>query len=448
VGRGTLGPVYRACAPGEDSVAVKVLRDLVETRAREQLPELVRRLKEPLHPNLVRVLDVGEHEGVPYLVVPYMPGGSLATRLESGRLTRSAALAILRGVAAGLDHAHRVGLVHGALKPHQILLDGERLLVADLGLALLRWPRPDGVTVAVPEGSAAYSAPELVTGGVPAPETDRYAFGTIAYELLVGRTPFRGESHDVMKAQLDAEPPVPSSLEPGLRSSVDEVLLRGLDRDPSARWPSCTQLVNELAAALRNETPLSVVDLPLFIEPLELPPAELAAHAAAADAAPRRHRWPLLATGAVALAAAVAGMGLLTAGSLGPTGVASGGQAGGGEQAIAADPSSDPAPPGGGSSSSPASSSTSGQPAGRRSKRTQPPSSVGGASLSAALALPPGLSIPGIPAGPPAPSPSQRPSPSPSQTPAPTPSASPTPAPSAAPTPGASSSDLPGPGPA
>jgi serine/threonine-protein kinase len=444
VGRGTLGPVYRACAPGEDPVAIKVLRDLVEPWAREQLLGLARRLEEPLHPNLVRVLDVGEHEGVPYLVVPYVPGGSLAARLETGRLTRSAALDVLRGVAAGVDHAHRAGLVHGALKPHQILLDGERPLVADLGVALLRWPRPDGVTVAVPEGSAAYSAPELVTGGVPAAATDRYAFATIAYELLVGQTPFRGESHDVMRAQLDLEPPVPSSLEPGLRPSVDEALLRGLDRDPNARWPTCTQLVTELTVALRNETSLSVVDLPLFIEALELPPAEPVALAAVADATPPRNRWPLLATGAVALAAALAGVGLLTAGSLGPSGTASGGQAGG-EPAIAADPSSDPAPPGG--SSNPASGSSSGPAAAPRTKRNQPPSSLGGTSLSAALALPPGLSIPGIPAGP-APSPSQRPSPTPSRTPTPTPSASPTPAPSGSPTPAPSSSDLPGPGPA
>jgi serine/threonine-protein kinase len=443
LGHGTLGPVFRACAPGERSVAVKVLRDLVEARAREQLPGLVQRLKEPLHPNLTHVLDAGAHEGVPYLVVPYVPGGSLATRLEGGRLTRSAALAVLRGVAAGVDHAHRVELVHGSLKPQQVLLDGERPLVADLGLALLRWPRPDGVTVAVPEGSAAYSAPELVTGGAPAPETDRYAFATIAYELLVGQTPFRGEAQAVMRAQLDAEPPVPSSLEPGLRPSVDAVLLRGLDRDPSARWPSCTQLVTDLAAALRNETPLSVVDLPLFLEPLELPPAELAAQPAIPEAPLRRNRWPLLATGAVALAAAVAGVGLLTAGSLAPSGTASGAQ-GGGDQAIAVDPSSDPAPPGG-SSSTPAGSS-SGQAPGQRQKRNQPPGPMGGTSLSAALALPPGLSIPGLPAGPPAPSP--RPSPTPTWTPAPSPSASPTPAPSASPTPSPSSSNLPGPGPA
>jgi serine/threonine-protein kinase len=251
VGQGDLGLLFRARGPNSSSVAVKVLRSLSGAKVRARFLVLARRLGGIRHPNLASVLDFGEHDDAPYLVLQFVPGGSLADLLRSSSISQPAALWVLRGIAAGIDHAHQSGLVHGALKPQQVVLDGhDHPLVTDFGLAPLRWPRPDGVTVVVPERNGAYAAPELVTGGQPTAAADRYAFATMAYELLTGRTPFQGEPHDVMNAQLDATPPAPSLLNPALTPELGRVLLRGLAKDPRARWQSCTEMVDALAEAM------------------------------------------------------------------------------------------------------------------------------------------------------------------------------------------------------
>jgi eukaryotic-like serine/threonine-protein kinase len=251
VGQGDLGLLFRARGPNSSSVAVKVLRSLSGAKVRARFLVLARRLGGIRHPNLASVLDFGEHDDAPYLVLQFVPGGSLADLLRSSSISQPAALWVLRGIAAGIDHAHQSGLVHGALKPQQIVLDGhDHPLVTDFGLAPLRWPRPDGVTVVVPERNGAYAAPELVTGGQPTAAADRYAFATIAYELLTGSTPFQGEPHDVMNAQLDATPPAPSLLNPALTPELGRVLLRGLAKDPRARWQTCTEMVDALAEAM------------------------------------------------------------------------------------------------------------------------------------------------------------------------------------------------------
>jgi hypothetical protein len=147
-----------------------------------------------------------------------------------------------------------------------VILDAhEQPLVTDFGLAPLRRPRPDGVTVVVPECNAAYTAPELVTGGPPTATADRYAYATIAYELLTGRTPFHGEHRDVLNAVLDSEPPAPSSVDRRLTVALDAVLLRGLARDPRARWRSCTEMVDALAAALSAAGPAPEGDRPALV---------------------------------------------------------------------------------------------------------------------------------------------------------------------------------------
>lgn len=250
VGQGELGLVYRATEPAIGSVAVKVLFGLGSAESLQAFRALMPRLARFHHPNVTTIFDHGEHAGVPYLVVDHVAGGSLADRPPDDPLGWTAALWILQGVAGAIDLAHDAGFVHSALTTRQVLLDvGGRPVVTDLGIAGLEWPHPDGVTVVAPPARAAYTAPELVAGGAPSAAADRYAFATIAYELLTGRTPFQGASHAVMNAQLDAEPVAPSSLRPGLDPRVDAVLLRGLAKDAEGRWRRCGELVEALAAA-------------------------------------------------------------------------------------------------------------------------------------------------------------------------------------------------------
>jgi hypothetical protein len=310
LGQGDLGLLFRARGPNSGTVAVKVLRSLSGARVRARFLVLARRLGGIRHPNLASVLDFGEHDDAPYLVLQHVAGGSLADLQRSSQISQPAAIWVLRGIAAGIDHAHRSGIVHGALKPRQVVLDvDDHPMVTDFGLTPLRWPRPDGVSVVVSERNAAYTAPELVTGGQPTAAADRYAFATMAYELLTGRTPFTGEPHDVMNAQLDAQPPPPSSVNPALNQAYDRVLLRGLSRDPRARWQSCAELVEALADAVSPAGPTLTV-----VKEADPGPPPVAQHsprrgAAAGDSPQRVARWSLALAGALlVIALAVGGM--------------------------------------------------------------------------------------------------------------------------------------------
>ena len=260
LGQGDLGRVYRADQPNVGSVSIKALRGLADPEAKRRFLRLAPRLVGLRHPNLARVLEFGEHSDVPYLVLQHVEGGSLADRMKSGAISPPAALSILRGVAAGIDRVHGAGLVHGDLKPQQVLLDPpDHPFVTDVALAPLRRPRRAGESRSVPPGRAAYLAPELVVGGEPTAASDRYAFAAIAYELLVGRKPstpsslagegrggggrlpFRGRSKGVTSAGVHLDPQLPSGSTLGPRAS--QVLLRGLANEPDARWGSCTALV-------------------------------------------------------------------------------------------------------------------------------------------------------------------------------------------------------------
>jgi eukaryotic-like serine/threonine-protein kinase len=298
IGQGTLGTVYRAAGPDAGAVAVKVLHRLAEPESRERFEELAPRLAELRHPGLVAALDHGEHEDVPYLVEEHVEAVTLAERFRRATMNPAAALEVLRGMAAAIDHAHAAGIVHGNLKPAQVLLAaGDRPRVSDFGLAPLRRPRLAGLAVGFRDGTPEYLAPEQVVGGEPTTGTDRYAFAAIAYQLLVDRPPFEGEPQSVMNAQLRSEPAAPSRRNRALPAAVDAVLLRGLAKDRAGRWPTCEQLTAALARALgmvpdegRSEGP----------------------------ARPPARRWPLVAGGVAAVTVAGVAAGLAVVAARGP----------------------------------------------------------------------------------------------------------------------------------
>jgi serine/threonine-protein kinase len=256
IGQGSLGTVYRAVDHELGEVAVKVLHRLSDPASRERFRETAPRLVAVRHPNLVGVLAQGEHEGVPYLVEAYVEGTTLAERFRRATMTPASALDALRGMAAGIDHAHSEGLLHGNLKPGQVLMDaGDRPLVSDVGLARLRPHRPGGLAAGLRDGAPEYLALEQVVGGELTDATDRYAFAAIAYQLLVDRPPFEGEPRSVVNAQLRSDPPAPSLRNRALPVAVDTVLLRGLAKDPRARWQTCVELVEALACAVSPAAP-------------------------------------------------------------------------------------------------------------------------------------------------------------------------------------------------
>jgi serine/threonine protein kinase len=339
IGQGAMGTVYRAYHAQLDRTgAVKVMQAISPDRdsiARfRHEAQAIARMR---HPNILNVFDFGEYEGTPYMIVEYVPGGSLAGRMSLGPLDRATALRFLRGVAAALDYAHSQGIVHRDVKPANVLLErDETPVLADFGLAKMLQGSSVKSLTGVTTGTPAYMAPEQVTGGQVGPAADRYSLATIAYEMLTGSIPFEGEGvMELLYAHVHRDPALPSSIKSGLNESVDAVIMRGLAKDPKSRWGSCDAFVTALAAALGSKVspvvertiafspPVESIDGgPLFAPPPTTvpspawpPPAE-----AAAKRKSRRRRYLIAAIAAVALLAIIgAVVGLALANLFKPT---------------------------------------------------------------------------------------------------------------------------------
>src|SRR5437870_13568556 len=252
-----MGVVYRAYHPDLERVgAVKVLQAIAPD------PDTVARFRHEAqaiaqmrHPNIVNVYDFGQYEGTPFMIVEYVPGGSLAGKISRQGLEPATALRYLEGIAAGLDYAHRHGVVHRDVKPANVLLTSEdQPVLADFGLAKLLQGSSLKSMTGVTTGTPAYMAPEQVTGGEVGPAADRYSLATIAYEMLTGVIPFDGEAlMELLYAQVHRYPSPPSTRHSALGPAVDAVIMRGLAKNPADRWQSCGAFVEALAAALAAE---------------------------------------------------------------------------------------------------------------------------------------------------------------------------------------------------
>ena len=258
IARGGMGEIYRA----EDAhlartVAVKVLSE----RFADNEAIRVRFTREGLAaarlskaPSTVTIFDVGEHEGRPYIVMEYLAGGSLADRLaREGPQPLSRTLDWLGQAAAALDAAHASGIVHRDVKPANLLLDDDDCVkVADFGVASaahLASFTEAGTVV----GTAGYLAPEQARGETATPASDNYALAVVAFELLTGGRPFERES-STAEAMAHVSAPIPpaSADNPELPPEVDEVLARGLAKEPKQRFGSCADFVHALRDALHE----------------------------------------------------------------------------------------------------------------------------------------------------------------------------------------------------
>ena len=249
-----MGVVYRAYhAQLERTGAIKVMQAITpdpDTVARfRHEAQAIAKLR---HPNIVDVYDFGEYQGTPYMIVEYIPGGSLAGTMAHGAPDQATALKYLRGIAAGLDYAHGHGVVHRDIKPANVLLTNEGTpVLADFGLAKLLQGSSLKSMTGVTTGTPAYMAPEQVTGHQVGPAADRYSLATIAYEMLTGVIPFDGEGlMELLYAQVHRLPTPPSARVASLGTEVDAVLMKGLAKDPASRWASATEFVDALESAL------------------------------------------------------------------------------------------------------------------------------------------------------------------------------------------------------
>ncbi|KAF0845787.1 serine/threonine-protein kinase [Nocardia caishijiensis] len=264
LGSGGMGTVYAARHPRlPRSDALKVLSDAhsasAEFRARfVREAELAARID---HPNVVAVHDRGIDQGALWIAMQYVAGTDAASVLRDGVPDPRLTLHIVAGAAAGLDAAHRAGLLHRDVKPANLMLESrvgepERVLVADFGIAK---SGTDGTALTesgVFLATLAYAAPELIRLDAVDHRADQYSLGCTLYELLTGRKPFPRETPAaVINAHLTAPPPRPTELNPHLPPAVDAVIARALAKNPDDRYASCGALAAATAAAFGTPVP-------------------------------------------------------------------------------------------------------------------------------------------------------------------------------------------------
>jgi TonB family protein len=259
LGRGAGGVVYRALDPriGRD-LAIKELTisrlgpDEIE-EARQRFVREARAVGNLRHDNVVMLYQFLEEKDSLYLVMEFVAGGSLHAFIKrGGPLSVEAALGIIRQVAAALDHAHALGIVHRDIKPGNILISaagaGVPLVkVADFGIA--RISSEQMTMPGISFGTPAYMAPEQINGSVVDAKADQFSLGVVAYELLARRRPFAGANDQGLVYQiLNAEPAPVAEGNPELPGGVDRVLRRALSKNPAQRFESC----GAFAAALEE----------------------------------------------------------------------------------------------------------------------------------------------------------------------------------------------------
>ena len=249
LGRGGMASVYKAERRGELFALKRPLPaflgepEFLERFLREA--ELGRTLH---HPNIVRILERGEVEGVPYFAMELVPGETLQAHLQhAGPLDPRAAAALVAQVAEALDYAHLKGVVHRDLKPSNIMVlpDGVAR-VMDYGIA--RAQRLEGLTVTGAFlGSPEYVAPEAVEGRPTDGRSDLYSLGVVFYEVLTGRRPFSADTpFAILRKHLTETPAAPSTVRPGIPADLDRIVLRLLSKRPEDRYAGADELVLEL----------------------------------------------------------------------------------------------------------------------------------------------------------------------------------------------------------
>jgi serine/threonine-protein kinase len=209
------------------------------------------------HPHVVTIFDVGHAEGpgdgqTPYIVMEYLPGGTVAQWLAREERDPELALRWVGEAAAALDHAHALGVIHRDVKPGNLLLDDtDGTHVGDFGIARLA-SEATITTTGYVLGTAAYMAPEVARGKAASAAGDRYSLAVVAFELLAGSRPFAGDAWVRLAPGSVIRPERASRLNPALPASIDAVLERGMAPTPADRWPSATTFAAALEHAYRT----------------------------------------------------------------------------------------------------------------------------------------------------------------------------------------------------
>jgi serine/threonine protein kinase len=279
-GRGAMGAVYLARDPAMDRiVALKTIHSLALSgpqgkEYRERFYGEARAAGRLAHPGIVPVFDVGEQDGVPFLVMEYIEGQTLADAAKAGqRLTLERVCEIGQQIAEALGYAHKNGVVHRDIKPANILLTSkgkygiERPKITDFGVAKLATSHL--TTTGQLLGTPAFMPPEQFTGAVIDGRSDLFSFGVILYWLATGDQAFPGDTVTAVSYKVvHTEPVPPRKLNPAIPADLEKVILRCLAKDPAARYQTGEDLAHDLAAIRAGHAPQVRPARPITAAPL------------------------------------------------------------------------------------------------------------------------------------------------------------------------------------
>jgi serine/threonine protein kinase len=262
IGHGGMANVYRATQPSIGrEVAIKVLpphflQDRTFVRRFTREVQVIASLQ---HPHILPVYDFGEQDGLPYIVMAYMPGGTLADRMRKvGALPLPEVTRLVEQIADGLDHAHQKGIVHRDFKPSNVLLDEHgNVYLADFGIAKVAESTTQ-LTGSGIVGTPAYMAPEVTRTDKVTRLIDVYALGVSVFEMLAGQHPYPSDT-PVGVLLAHAAEPIPSICDsrPDLPEGLQHVIDRAMAKEPSDRYQSAGALAGDLQVVLAGQTPLT-----------------------------------------------------------------------------------------------------------------------------------------------------------------------------------------------
>jgi serine/threonine-protein kinase len=248
LGAGGMADVYLARDLNlQRAVAIKVLRADFSSDPdfRVRFLQEARAAANLSHPNIVTIHDFGQQSEMLYIVMEYIEGTTLKTLIRRRAALGSLEAAdLMRQICDGVGYAHRAGLVHCDLKPHNILIsNADRAKITDFGISRALSTIQADESSDVVWGSPLYFAPEQAAGTSPSPASDVYSLGVVLYEMLTGRLPFEAADTDTL-AELHQLAPVipPSHLDPSIPAALDQIVLKVLSKEPSSRYRTADQL--------------------------------------------------------------------------------------------------------------------------------------------------------------------------------------------------------------
>ena len=252
IGQGAMAHVYRAYQPQlERWVALKVMKTggMDDQEFLDRFRREAKAIAALRHPNILTIYDYGEEKGIAYIVMEYVAGGALKAHLTEGPMEWPDVATLVIPIGRALTYAHSLGIVHRDVKPANVLLARpDWPLLADFGLVKLQ-DRQRGITrPGASIGTPAYFSPEQAAGGDVDHRSDVYGLGIVLYELLTGHIPFEADSpFEIMLRRLREPPLPPRRLNPRITPQLETVILRALERDPAARYPTMEALVDDLS---------------------------------------------------------------------------------------------------------------------------------------------------------------------------------------------------------